>query len=181
MSNCRSGFDGGQSGWITPGGGGGGVSEVTSPDGSLTIVDGTGPTVQASLNTTAAVDAVLAFREYGSDVYNTPLVVATPTPQLYRAATTPNLAGGVYAVSLAIRVVGSNGGTDINADVRIDGVSLGSILTEAVVPGGGFLLSGTTPQVWAPGVHTVEYFVSQPGGPGFVTTTLAITTWVREQ
>lgn len=152
------------------------VSSINGKDGDVVLDAGD----VGAVDEAGAVAATLAFREYGADAFFVPLVVATPTPTLYRSVVTPVVAGGVYSVSLVIRVVGSNGGTDIDVDVIIDGVSLGSILTEAVVAGGGFLLSASGPQSWAPGAHVIEYYVSQPSGPGFVTATLATTSWARE-
>ena len=57
MSTCQSGFDGGQSGWVTPGGGGGGsVDQVTSPDGSAVIANESGPIVEVTV-TPASIGA----------------------------------------------------------------------------------------------------------------------------
>lgn len=127
-----------------------------------------------------AVAAMQAFEAYGSDDFRVPAPFTSPTLQSYRLVTTPVLEAGTYHVSVGIFVVGSAQGTDVAVDIEFDGVPLGTVLTEAAVVGGGFVLPATQAIVWADGTHTIEYFVGQPSSPGMVTAVGTITTWGRK-
>jgi len=106
-------------------------------------------------------------RFYSSANRQTPLNAAGAMPISYLLLTTPVAPVGLYEFVVSAIAGGTNAGTQISIDLFINGIPLSGPFQETGVPGGRFAWGSTFPfPVVAPGVQTMELFLSQPGGVG---------------
>jgi hypothetical protein len=139
------------------------------------------PSNEGVLSTSDVETIGVLFGASGEDNH---FVVVDPLPLVrtsYRLVTTPSLLAGQYFLTVSITFKGAASGTVISADIEIDGIGLGTILSSAGTPDGGFVLSSSTTVPWIAGVHTIEYFAWQSGGPSTASTLDAFTTWERRR
>ena len=100
------------------------------------------------------------------DSRNTPLTTTSATLQIYQTLISSSLPAGTYTVTVGLVCSGSNAGSQLRADLRLNGGSLGGPFVETGIADGVFPFAGIIPIVWPGGVITLEIFVAHAGGPG---------------
>jgi len=100
------------------------------------------------------------------DSRNTPLTTSSATLQIYQTLVSSSLPAGTYTVSVGLVCSGSNSGSQLTAQLRINGIPAGGPLVETGIADGVFPFGAVLPLVWPGGVLTIETYVAHAGGAG---------------